>query len=126
MAEPSFIKPPMILRWGRLSPQRNYPHTFYRWIDSLDEAGLRKWWPKEWAKKYGGLHRDKIYIYNVVKGQEHHTLRSGDRVKLLRLFPDSFTHVQVELMDENKSYVGLVHVVCLMLDGGMDNKRVKK
>jgi len=102
-----------------------HPYSFYKWRDGLDEASLKKWHYKEWAKKFGGLHRDHIYTYNVVKGQEHHTLKSGDKVKLLRLWPDSFTHVQVELQDDNKSYVGLVHVVCLMLDGGMDNKGVK-
>ena len=102
-----------------------YPYAFRRWINSLDESGLKKWHPKEWAVKFGGLQVGKIYTYNEVEGQEHHTLKSGDMVKLFRINPDSFTHVQVELMDDNRSYVGLVHVVCLMLDGGMNNKGVE-
>jgi len=110
--------------WGELSPQRDYPHTFYRWVDGLGEAGLKKYWPKEWAKKFGGLKRGKIYTYNVVKGSEGDGFKSGDRVKLLYMRPELMMHVEVELQDKNKSTVGLVHVCCLMLDGGMDNKGV--
>jgi len=94
----------------------SYPYSFYRWINSLDEAGLKKWWPKKWAEKYGALKRGKVYTYNEVKGSEKDGFTSGDKVKLLHIRPELFMHVEVELQDENKSTVGLVHVCSLMLD----------
>jgi len=102
--------------------QPRYPYGFYGWIDLIDEAKLKKYWPKEWARKYGGFTRGKIYTYNVVKGSEGDGFKSGDRVKLTHMRPELMMHVEVELQDKNKSTVGLVHVCCLMLDGGMDNK----
>lgn len=100
--------------WNELAP---YPYSFKRWINGLDEAGLKKWWPKKWAEKFGGLKVGKVYTYNVVKGYEHLVFNSGDRVKLIHTRPELMKHVLVESTDENKSTVGLVHVCSLMLEG---------
>ena len=100
--------------WNESAP---YPYAFHRWINGLDEAGLKKWWPKRWAGNFGGLKQGKVYTYNLVQGYEHHTFKPGDRVKLIHTRPDLFKHVLVESTDKNKSTVGLVHVCSLMLEG---------
>jgi len=106
--------------------QPPYLYSFYEWMRGLDEEKLKKYWPKQWARKWGGLTKGHIYTYNVVKGRTATGFKPGDRVKLLHMRPELMMHVEVELQDENRSVVGLVHVCCLMLDGGMDNKGVKK
>jgi len=109
--------------WNEQAP---YPYAFYQWIKTLDEIDLKKWWPKQWAEKFGGMKVGHVYTYNKVKGRKDISFKPGDRVKLIHLRPELFMHVLVESTDQNKSSVGLVHVCCLMLDGGMDNKGVKK
>lgn len=129
MAEPIDTSKPTFERgfyaWGEWNELAPHPYAFHRWINSLDEAGLKKWWPKKWAMRFGALAPGKIYTYNLVKGYENHLFKPGDRVKLIHTRPELFKHVLVESTDRNKSTVGLVHIVSLMLDGGMDNKGVK-
>lgn len=105
--------------WNEVAP---HAHAFNEWINSLDEADMKKYWPKEWAMRFGGMKRGKIYTFNEIKDYKSISFKPGDKVKLIHTRPELFMHVLVESTDRNKSSVGLVHVCCLMLDGGMDNK----
>jgi len=77
---------------------------------------LKKYFPKKWIAKYhpDRLKKGEIYVYNLIKGHEHHLLKPGDKVKLVKLLPDAAFHVEVETLDER--YSGKIHVLCLMLD----------
>ena len=105
--------------WNEQAP---YPYSFHSWINGLDKAGLKKWWPKKWAEKFGGMEVGHIYTYNAVKGRASIGFKPGDRVKLIHTRPELMMHVEVQNLEKSRLFVGLVHVVCLMLDGGMDNK----
>ena len=104
---------PMIRRWGPMSPQ--FGRANIDW-ESFTEEQMKAYFPKEWAKRFGGLERGKVYTFNALKGHEHHFLEPGERVKLLPICPELHTHVEVETVDPNRQYVGLVHIICLMLD----------
>jgi len=60
------------------------------------------------------LKKGEIYVFNLLKGYEHHILKPGDEVKLISMLPGNIEHVEVETLDE--SYSGKVHVFCLILD----------
>jgi len=94
--------------WGEWNELAPYPYGFMRWRNSLDEVSLKKYFPKEWAKKFGGLQKGKVYTYNTVKGYENTILKPGDRVKLVHTCPDLALHVEVECMEPEKEYKGLM------------------
>ena len=84
--------------------------------ESFSEEQIKKYFPKEWVRRYHPDHliRGEVYTYNEVKGHERHDLHPGDQVRIVSVLPTHNFLIEVE--DLEKTISTKVHVMSLMLD----------